>query len=262
MKGLKMRASAFVTKPKPAVISKPTERPFDYVSEGAQSTTVFRVAFSQARHQWGNSSRGTSLQVGWRPVSVVALENVGMGSRPSFVTRAWWDAVQHFHRGLGIMDVSRGGVHHQGQPLCLNDYMAFAALFPSVRRVGTCVVPPKTARTDWLSMIARDRSICPALPKTRSKRRCTSGQTPALVQSLSLRQQLTPLPQPSSLGSRRQAAPVRRMYAIPVSALRAGISGRPPFGFGLSAGSKGLISFHSSSGTSANAIVVSPVRSP
>ena len=71
-------------------------------------------------------------------------------------------------------------------------------------------VPPRRARTLTESIAARDQSTWPSSPSQSSSRWCRASQTPACCQSRSRRQQVTPLPQPSSrAGSSRQGTPAR-----------------------------------------------------
>jgi hypothetical protein len=76
------------------------------------------------------------------------------------------------------------------------------------------------ARIEEESTMSRDQSIWSAARKRASSTSCSSSQTPAACQSRRRRQQLIPLPQPISLGSRSQRRPVCRMNRIPVSTAR------------------------------------------
>jgi hypothetical protein len=120
--------------------------------------------------------------------------------------------------------------------------------------------PPKTARTEQLSKIALDQSISPARPSSSSSRRQTLSQIPARCQSRRRRQQVIPLPQPSSCGRYSHPQPVRRTNRIPVSACRWGTGGRPPLGLGLSGGNSGSMRSHNSSVSSGLAISCSSVN--
>src|SRR5471032_2056969 len=67
------------------------------------------------------------------------------------------------------------------------------------------------ARIEEESTMTRDQSIWSAARKRASNTSCSSSQTPAACQSRRRRQQLIPLPQPISCGSRSQRRPVCRM---------------------------------------------------
>jgi hypothetical protein len=130
--------------------------------------------------------------------------------------------------------------------------MPLTASFGAIGGIGSGVAPPKTARTEALSMTARESRSEPRLPKRRSSRRCNSGHTPAWVHSCSRRQQVTPLPQPISWGSMFQGSPLLRMNRIPVKQARFDTGGRPPFGEAVCRGRSGSISFHSPCGNNAD----------
>lgn len=107
-------------------------------------------------------------------------------------------------------------------------------------------------------MAALDQSICSA-SRNRFRSSCWNfAQTPAWFQSCSLRQQVTPEPQPISCGSISQGMPLFRTKMMPVRQARFGIVGRPPLGFGLSRGRSGSMISHSSSGTSGVAMLRYP----
>ena len=97
--------------------------------------------------------------------------------------------------------------------------------------------------------MTRDQSIWSAARKRASSTSCSSSQTPAACQSRRRRQQLIPLPQPISCGSRSQRKPVCRMNRIPVSTARFSSGLRPGCrerrGFG--GGSNGSMNAHRSS---------------
>lgn len=132
-------------------------------------------------------------------------------------------------------------------PLIVTHDMAFRTVFPAIRGIGASLLPSKSARTEQLSRTTLDQSIASASPSSSSNTRQTFCQTPATCQSRSRRQQVIPLPQPSSGGRNSQAQPVRATNKIPRSAWRSGTRGRPPFGFGGSDGKSGSMRFHNSS---------------
>jgi hypothetical protein len=105
------------------------------------------------------------------------------------------------------------------------------------------------------STTARDQSIRWALCNWRSNSRWSCAQTPAFCQSRNRRQQVMPLPQPSSKGRSRQARPLLSTKRIPVSAARSEIGLRPGcFLRRALFGSKGSTTNHSESSMSGFAI--------
>ena len=154
-----------------------------------------------------------------------------------------------------------GGSQEDGQrdALTLDDQMVFAAGCPLgvalVREIPTDLLAPLFAGILALSRLARFQSIRSVSPRWSSNAWWSRAQTPASCQSRRRRQQVTPLPQPISWGNISQGMPDLSTKMMPVRAARSGTRGRPPFGFGISAGSNGAMISHSSSGTSGLAIM-------
>jgi hypothetical protein len=107
------------------------------------------------------------------------------------------------------MDIGPGLDHRERDPLAIADEDAFSNRFSRDPWDWGQFSPPKSARTELLSTTALDQSIRSAKPKSSSRTCLTFCQTPETCQSLSRRQQVMPLPHPSSAGSSSQAVPVR-----------------------------------------------------
>jgi hypothetical protein len=128
--------------------------------------------------------------------------------------------------------------------------VAFRTQFAAIRRVLADLFAPLLAGTLAESKDALSQSMRSAFPRRSSSTRCSSSHTPASCQSRRRRQQVLPLPQPSSLGSISQGMPLLRTKMMPAKAARSSTRGRPPLGFGGSGGSRGSMTSHSSSVTS------------
>jgi hypothetical protein len=129
--------------------------------------------------------------------------------------------------------------------------MALRALFAAIRWIRPGFFAPPGEGTVEASMEARLQSMRSAWPSRSSKTLWRRSQTPAFCQSRRRRQQVMPLPQPSSLGSISQGMPLRRTKRMPAKAARSDTRGRPPFGLGSSGGNNGATCCHSVSSTSA-----------
>lgn len=149
-----------------------------------------------------------------------------------------------------IVDVRRRELDRERDALAVDHKMALRARFAAIRRIRPGFAAPFFAGTLLVSSAARVQSILSASPSRWSSSWWSRSQTPACCQSRSRRQQVTPLPQPSSWGSNSQGMPLRSTKRMPVRAARSGTRGRPPFGLGGSSGRSGAITFHSSSETS------------
>ena len=115
--------------------------------------------------------------------------------------------------------------------------------------VRPCFWPAPTARIEEESMITREKSMRSAARSLASKISCRRSHTPALCQSRRRRQQLTPEPQPISLGSSFQRIPLLSTNRMPVNAARSDTGMRPGYRnrLGLAGGRSGSISAHNSS---------------
>lgn len=243
-----MLAESFVAVLDPSVVAEPGQRTFDDPSEFSEAASV---RLSRARQQRKDSALQSSGDVLGSPVGSVALKALRSSTGPSSGSLNM-NGIEHLQRRLRIVTVGRRGLDDQRDPVRVGYDVALAALFSSVRRVGPGVGPPKTARTEALSTMARERSIAPSLPKVLTRIWCTFGHTPAAVQSRNRRQQVTPSPHPNSGGRRFHGIPDFSTKMIPAKQAWSGTRGRPPSGFGFSGGSNGWIADQSSGGTSEN----------
>jgi hypothetical protein len=72
-----------------------------------------------------------------------------------------WDGIHQRECLLRIVTIGPGELDCQQNALTVANQMTLAARLSSVGGVGTCLKPPKTARTELPSTTARDQSICP-----------------------------------------------------------------------------------------------------
>jgi hypothetical protein len=159
-----------------------------------------------------------------------------------------------------VMIIRTSERDHQRDTLRFGEDVMLAPGTPAIRRVGTRLGPPFSARTLELSITARDQSISPAWCNSVSNARWICFHAPAACQSRSRRQQVTPEPQPISLGKYSHGMPVCSTKMIPVSAARSGTRGRPVRRT-CPRGKWGSIKSHSASSTSTFAIVGPPCPS-
>ncbi len=96
--------------------------------------------------------------------------------------------------------------------------MTFRAIFASIREIRAGFCPPKTARTEQLSIADVDQSIWSADPSSSKRSFHIFFHTPATCQSRSRRQHVMPHPQPNSWGRYSQGQ------------TGAGVKGRTPAG--------------------------------
>lgn len=245
MKGLKVLGGSFVTQFQTSKIAKPAQRSFHDVAGLAQAAAMLSLGPTVRSEERFDASLPHLLDDRRRAVSPVSLEARWFAAWTSASASHSRNFVEQREGPLLIRLIGGTRFDRQRHSACVGDHMPFTALFGAIRGIGSGMAPPKTARTEALSMTARESRIDPRLPKRRNSRRCNSGHTSAWVHSCSRRQQVTPLPQPNSWGSMFQGSPLLRMNRIPVKQARFETGGRPPFGEAVCCGRSGSISFHS-----------------
>jgi len=248
----KASLASLVAQAQAPMVVEPRQGALHHPARAAQARSMGVVLGPRQLRPHTALARGANVLV--PTIAPVALKDPRTESRPAPGPPDGRNGVQQLYGDLAVRHV--GGRRDEGerQAARVDDQMPLYALLAAIRGVWPRVSPPKTARTEALSMTARERSTCSCLPKALSTRCQTAGQTPAVVHWRSRRQQVEPSPQPSSAGRSFQAQPVRSTKTMPTRHLRSGTRGRPPLGLGGSAGSSGAISFQSSSLTHWRAI--------
>lgn len=119
----------------------------------------------------------------------------------------------------------------------LDDEVSLRPELATVHWVGAGFLAPRGLATRAASTLARPQSIWSCSRNRRSIARCSLSNTPAACQSRKRRQQVMPLPKPSSCGRFSQGIPVCRTYRMPFSAARSPTARRrPPLGDGVNTG--------------------------
>lgn len=160
-------------------------------------------------------------------IALVGMKPVGPAA--GFAQAPWHrgQRIDEILEDHGVMPVGPRDAKDQWDAMAVGDEVALAAEFAPVRRVGTCVGAPRGLGTLAPSRLARLKSSFPAPRSSASNRRCRRCQAPAACQSRSLRQQVMPLPKPSSWGRSSHGMPVRSTNKMPLSAARSDTRGRP-----------------------------------
>ena len=229
-------------------VEEPVEACFDDVAVLAEPAIVFGVASSDKGLDTTFAERFADLFLG--VVGAIREKFVRSTSRASSRLFDGRNRVNQRDRHLRIVTIRAGVGDCQRRPVGVGQQVTLRAGLAPIRGIGPRFRPPKTARTEQLSIADVDQSIWSAKPSS-SKRTCqTLCHTPAACQSRSRRQQVIPLPQSNSWGRYSQGHPVLATNRIPVKHARSGTRGRPPFGLGGSGGKSGSIRSHNASGNS------------
>jgi len=218
--------STFVTDAQAPELVQPTERAFDHPAGFAQATAM-RPTFAGQAIRDAQTLQPAVMRAA--AVSTIALHQVGPLPRPTSFASHRGNRQQQRLELPTVMQVGGGDLGAQWNALGIGAKMMFAARFAAVCRVGPRLKPPKTARTLLESTTARDQSRRSARCSWWSNSRWSFSHTPSRCQSRSRRQQVMPLPQPSSSGRSCQAMPLLSTNRIPVSAARSEIGLRPGY---------------------------------
>lgn len=240
-------ARSLIAELEATIVAKPSEGSLDNVAKLAQPTPVGGLV--DLRNKRNDSAISNTPEYVRRAVSAIALEDLW----PVAGTPVWSlngrNGIEEIEGGFRVVNVGRSDLNYERDAIGIGYDVALATSLCSIGGVWPGVDPPKTARIEALSTTARDQSTAPSFPSRLSKRRWISGQIPSDVQRASRRQQVQPLPHPSSTGRSFQGMPVFSTNRIPVRHFRSETRGRPPSGLGSRFGSSGAIAAQSSSVT-------------
>jgi len=122
-----------------------------------------------------------------------------------------WDAINQRKRLLAVVAIGPSELNRQWNALPITNQMTLAAEFSPIGRIGTCPRPPKTARIELPSTIARDQSIFWERESQSRSTKWINCQIPASCQSRKRRQQVMPKIRTPVLGA---ASPKEHHCAI------------------------------------------------
>jgi hypothetical protein len=246
----------FKSNPQTAKLMQPTVRALDNPSEDTQTAAVFGIAFCQNRK---HSSPPQAFAMGLRVIRPITL-NASRSPTPSTFATNLRNCIHKGKQLRHIVSIRSRKRGRQRDALGIREHMVFRSRFAAICGIWTSLRPPKTARTDELSTIARDQSICSAFSRCWSKTRWIFSHTLTCCQSRNRRQQVIPAPHPNSWGKYSQGMPVFSTKRIPVSALRLLKGLRPGYRWRrfFSGGNRGSINSHNSSSKIGFAMVVPP----
>lgn len=246
--------SPLVAHLQPPEAAQPGQRALDHPAIAPQPLAGLDALARQTGRDATNSARPPTLGI---IIPFVAMQFARPSAWSSAAAPNRRDGIQRGFKHLAIIHIGCRDDDGQWEAIPFDHQMALRARFAAIRRVGSACFAPPGAGTLAESSEARDQSRRPASLKRWSKVWCKRSQTPARCQSRNRRQQVIPLPQPSSWGSISHGMPLLRTNKMPVRSARLGRRGRPPLGLGGSGGRSGSMTAHSSSLT--NGLLIPPV---
>jgi hypothetical protein len=225
---------------------EPGQRAFDDPARPSQSAAVRTAAFCQLA---GDPASLECVAMRLRVIPAVALHEAWLPQRPTRAAAQGRNAVDEGQQLGHVVPVRRREARDDRNPVRVGKNMMFRPGLTAIGRIRSSFFPPRSARSEALSTIARARSRWPRRRNSVSNAACNRFQTPARCHRTSRRQQVLPQPQPISVGSMFQGMPLRSTNRIPVSTARSGIGFRPACWRlrRLRFGSKGSIRVHKSS---------------
>jgi len=237
----------FVAHREAAVAVEPRQRPLDHPAMLAQPLARLDAP---PRDTGCDAALAASQPTKGVIVAFVGMQLGGAATRPTALPTHGRDGIQGCFQHLTVVDIGRRKRHRERDTASVDHQMALRARFAAIRWIRPGLLAPFLAATLAESSTARDQSSLSASCRRPSSSWCSRSQTPACCQSRTRRQQVMPLPQPSSWGSISHGIPLFRTKTMPVSAARSLRRGRPPFGLAGSLGSSGSTTAQSSSLTS------------
>jgi hypothetical protein len=236
-----------ITNSQPPVLMQPRQSALDYPASLAQATPM--ISPSLPDHRFDQPlSQLTVMSL--RMIRRVSLKNFWPFPGPTPLPTDGRYGIHQRQHLRHVVAVRLRDMDRKGNPLSFGNDVVFRPLFTAVRRVRPRFGPPKVARTEELSITARLKSILLLPRNLLNNTLWMASHTPAFCQACKYRQQLIPLPHPSSWGSISQGMPLFSTKRMPVMARRGSIGFRPGYFFrrGLGGGSTLRISSQSPSG--------------
>ena len=203
---------------------QPGQRAFDDPARLPEAAAVR----SPALRQLGPNPPSVQLvTMGLGIVAAVALDTRGLMAGPAGPAAQDRKRIDQRQQFGDVIAVGGGQARDNRNPLGVGENVMFRPLLPAIGGVRSSFFPPRSARTELLSTMARARSRWPRRRNSVSKTSCRRRQTPARCHCTSRRQQVLPDPHPISFGSICHGTPARNTKRMPVRAERSGTRGRP-----------------------------------
>jgi hypothetical protein len=240
-------SSLLITNSQPPVLMQPRQGALDYPASLAQATPM--ISSSLPDHRLDQPLSQLTI-MSLRMIRRVALKDFWPFPGPTPLAADGRNIIYQRKQLRHVVAVRLRDMDRKGNPLSFGNEVVFRPLFAAIRRVRPRFGPPKVARTEELSITARLKSILLLPLSLLNNTLWMASHTPAFCQACKYRQQLIPLPHPSSWGSISQGMPLFSTKRMPVRARRGSIGFRPGYflrrGFG--GGSTLRISSQSPSG--------------
>ena len=229
---------------------EPGQGAFDDPARASQAAAMGTAAFRQLA---GDPATLEFVAMGLRVIPAVALHEARLPQGPTRAAAQRRNAVDQWQQLGHVVPVRRREARDDRNPVRVGKNVMFRPGLTAIGRVRSSFFPPRSARSEALSTMARARSRRPRRRNSVSRTRWSRFQTPARCHRTRRRQHVLPDPQPISLGSIFHGMPLRSTNRMPVNTARSGIGVRPACWRlrGRRLGNSGAIRVHNSSSISA-----------
>jgi len=205
--------AAFVANRQTAEAMEPGQGTFNDPARAAEPAPIGGAAL---RQQGGDAPSRQFIAMRLRIIAAVPLNQSRFPYRPADTPAHRWHRVNQGQQLRDVVPIGRCQRRDERNPVRVGENMMLRPGFAAIGRVRSSFFPPRSARSDELSTIARAKS---SRPRWRNSARSTAWsrfQTPERCQRKRRRQQVTPEPQPICGGSIRQGMPLQSTNRIPV----------------------------------------------
>ncbi len=214
----------FVADGEAAEAMEPRDRSFDDPPDDAEAAAMRCAA---ARDHRDNTLRVQPIAMRLRIVAAIALEDVGAAPGTPAPSADRWKRGDQRIELRDVIHVGGGHLRDERDATRVGDEVVLGARLAAIGGVRSSFFPPRTARTDALSMMVQRWSSRPRRRSSASNVSCSRCQTPVRCQRTKRRQQLLPEPHPIRRGSICQGIPDRSTNKMPARIARSGMGVRP-----------------------------------
>ena len=158
---------------------EPRQGAFHHPATAAKTAAV-RCA--PTREDRGDAARPQTGAVRLGIVAAVALQRAGLAPRAPTLAAHGGQRLDHRVEVRDVIDVGRGYLRDERDAARIGDEVVFGALLAAIGWVRSSFFPPRTARTDPLSMTVQRWSRRPRRRSSASKTSCSRCHTPARCQ--------------------------------------------------------------------------------
>ena len=209
--------AGFVADCEAAEAMEPGDCPFDDPPHDAEAAAVGCAA---GRDHRDDALRVQPIAMRLGVVAAVALDDVGAAPRTPTSSADRGERGDQRIELRDVVHVGGGHLRDERDAARVGDEVMFGTRLAAIGWVPSSSFPPRTARTDALSMMIQRWSSRPRRRSSASNVSCNRCQTPVRCQRTKRRQQLLPDPHPIRRGTICQGIPDRSTNRMPVRIAR------------------------------------------